>query len=56
MLYFKLKYGWKLEKYYLSHKMNRINRFKEKLMMTIWHPRNIPRFADWGGYAIIESD
>ena len=56
LLYFKTKYGRKLEKFYLSHKMNRINKFKEELMMTIWHPRNIPRFADWGEDAFIDSD
>lgn len=55
MLYFKLKYGWKLEKYYLTYKMNRINRFKEELMMTIWHPRNIPRFADWGEDGFVDD-
>lgn len=55
MLYFKLKYGLKLEKYYLSHKMNRINTFKEELMMTIWDPRNIPRFADWGEYGFVDD-
>ena len=56
ILYFKLKYGWKIEKFYLSRRMNRINRFKEELMMTMWHPRNIPRFADWGEDGFIEDD
>ena len=55
MLYFKIKYGRKLEKYYLYHKMNRINKFKEELMMTIWHPRNIHRFADWGEDAFVDD-
>jgi hypothetical protein len=53
---FKNKFGWKLEKYYLSHKMNRINKFKEELMMTIWHPRNIHRFSHWGEDSFIDND
>ena len=42
-IYYTKKYGYKIEKYYLRCRMNKI---KKELMMSYFHPRRLQRFLE----------
>ena len=45
-IFYLIKCKYKLIKYYVRF---RCNKYKEELMMKIWHPTNFNRFSDWLG-------
>jgi len=47
--YYLNKYSNKLKKCHLRFRTNRCNKYKEELMMKVWHPKNINKFPYWLG-------
>jgi hypothetical protein len=48
MFYF-LKCVKRLKKFMYRFRFNRCDRYKEQLMMKLFHPRNVHKFAGWDG-------